>query len=125
MGGDITIILCVPTKRIQSIGKEITDEFRVGFSRHIDPYLRRTISCKQDQRGEFKYKSEYLYPPQSVLCAFDRDNIKIKFNHEYDETFYLDSSTPQNGNLKKGDLFIQLKDTEQKFLSSNAQGRSR
>ena len=124
-GGDITVILCVPIKRIQSIGTGSSDEFRVGFSRHIDPYLRRTISCKQNQRGEFKYKSEYLYPPQSVLCAFDRDNIKIKFNQEYDETFYLDSSTPQNGNLKKGDLFTQLREVEQKFLSGNVQGRSR
>lgn len=124
-GGDITVILCVPIKRIQSIGTGSSDEFRVGFSRHIDPYLRRTISCKQNQRGEFNYKSEYLYPPQSVLCAFDRDNIKIKFNQEYDETFYLDSSTPQNGNLKKGDLFTQLREVEQKFLSGNAQGRSR
>lgn len=124
-GGDITVILCVPFKRIQSIGKGTSDEFRVGFSRHIDPYLRRTLSCKQNQRGEFKYKSEYLYPTQSVLCAFDRDNIKIKFNQEYDETFYLDSSTHQNGNLKKGDLFTQIREVEQKFLSDNVQGRSR
>ena len=124
-GGDITIILCVPVKRIQSIGKRISDEFRIGFSRHVDPYLRRTISCKQNQKGEFKYKSEYLYPPQSVLCAFDRSNIKIKFNQEYDETFYLDSNTHQNGNLKKGDLFTQLREADQNFLSGNVHVRGR
>ena len=37
----------------------------------------------------------------------------------------LHSSTPQTGNLKKGDLFTQLREVEQKFLSGNVQGRSR
>ena len=72
-----------------------------------------------------KYKSEYLYPPQSVLCAFDRRNNKIKYNQEYDETFYLDSNIPHNGNLKKGDLFTQLREAEQKFLSDNVHVRGR
>ena len=124
-GGDITIILCVPVKRVESIGRESKDLYRLGFTRHIDPYLRRAISCKQNSDGSFGYRSEFLYPTQGILCAFDRDNIRIKFNNEYDETFYLDSTTPQKGQIKRGDLTASLTDRDKTHSQSNSQGTTR
>ena len=124
-GGNITIILCVPTKKVENIGRKPNDSFRVGFTRHIDPYLRRSISCKQNRDGKFKYKSEYFYPTQGILCAFDRENIRIKFNNEYDETFYLDSSTPQKGKVQRDDLVKNLKNIEKLINKDNSQGISR
>lgn len=123
-GGNITIILCVPRKKIEKIGRE-NDSFRAGFTRHIDPYLRRTISCRKNRDGEFRYKSEYFYPTQGILCAFDRENIRVKFNNKFDETFYLDSSTPQKGMIQKGDLLEPLKSIEQTYQQDNSVGRKR
>ena len=40
---------------------------------------------------------------------FDRENILIKYNSKYDETFYLDSNTTQKGKIQKGDLLTSLK----------------
>ena len=124
-GGDVTIIFCVPTKRVESIGRESNDSFRVGFTRHIDPYLRRAISCKKNRDGEFKYKSEFFYPSQGILCAFDRENVLLKYNSEYDETFYLDSRTPQKGKVQKGDLSTSLKNIGKAYQQNNYQGISR
>lgn len=124
-GGDITIILCVPSIKEYKIGKERTDRFTFGTSRNFDPHVRRTIICKQTSSGEVVFESEYFYPTQSVLCAFDRGNIKIKFNKEYDETFYLDSRTPQTGSIKKGDLVKQLREAEQNLLPDNNQSPNR
>lgn len=125
LGGDVTIILCVPRKKIIKIGREVNDDFSMAFSRSIDPYLRRAISCKKNESGEFKYKSEYFYPTQGILCAFDRNNIRIKFNKDYDETFYIDANSLQIGKVQKGDLLKQLYDINKTFPESNSQGTSR
>lgn len=126
-GGNITIILCVPVKSVASIGRKLNDPFKMTITgeREIDPYLRRAISCKQNRDGKLKYKSEYFYPTQGILCAFDRENNKIKFNNEYDETFYLDSSTPQKGKVQRGDLVKNLKNIEKLINKDNSQGISR
>ena len=59
------------------------------------------------------------------LYEFDRENIRIKFNNEYDETFYLDSSTPQKGKVQRGDLVKNLKNIEKLINKDNSQGISR
>lgn len=121
LGGNMTIILCVPRKDVTKIGREISnDDFRMALSRSIDPYLRRAISCKQDENGEFKYKSKYFYPSQGILCAFDRNNIRIKFNQDYDETFYLDANCTQIGKVHKGDLLNQLNGKNKTSPNSNS-----
>lgn len=38
---------------------------------------------------------------EGILFAFDRRRIKVKFNENFDETFYLDDTTPQKGVIKK------------------------
>lgn len=123
-GGDITIILCVPTKKVESIGRKPNDPFKI-VTRLIDPYLRRAISCKQNRDGKFEYKSEYFYPTEGILCAFDRENIRIKFNDEFDETFYLDSNTPQKGKVQRGDLIKKLKNIGKNINKDNSQAISR
>lgn len=123
-GGDITIILCVPTKKVESIGRKPNDPFKI-VTRLIDPYLRRSISCKQNRDGKFEYKSEYFYPTEGILCAFDRENIRIKFNDEFDETFYLDSNTPQKGKVQRGDLIKNLKNIVKNINKDNSQAISR
>ena len=67
----------------------------MGFSRKFDPYLRRKISGKLQKDGSIDFISTYSYPTEGILFAFDRENIKIKFNDKFDEEYYLDETTPQ------------------------------
>lgn len=109
-GGDATVVFCVPKKEIQKIGKDVDDKFRAAFSRSLDPYLRRAIFCRQE-KGAFEYKSQYFYPTEGILFAFDRDNVLIKFNGNYDETYYLDKQV-KNHAITKGQLFNMLKNVD-------------
>lgn len=115
-GGNATVVFCVPRKNVSKIGRDSQDEFAVGISSQPDPYLRRDISCREKD-GDLQYKSKYFYPTEGILFAFDRDNIKIKFNDRYRETYYLDSTTQQTGKVKDGELSSALRNIDQLIQS--------
>ena len=110
---------------MESIGRPSNDPFQMGVTRVIDPYLRRSISCKQNTNGELRYGSKYFYPTEGILCAFDRRNNQIIFNNHYDESYYIDNNTPQNGKIKKGDLLTRLQSLNKNHQQNGTQGISR
>lgn len=112
-GASTTIIFCVPKKKPKKIGRE--NMYRVGFTQKYDPYLRRKIRGVLQKDGSVKFKSTYSYPMEGILFAFDRGRIKVKFNENFDETFYLDDTTPQKGIIKRGELLQGLRNLEQQF----------
>lgn len=115
-GGNTTVVFCVPRKNVSKIGRDSQDEFAIGISKQADPYLRRDISCREKD-GELQYRSKYFYPTEGILFAFDRDNIRIKFNDRYKETYYLDSTTQQTGKVKDGELLSVLRNINQLMQS--------
>ncbi len=115
-GGNVTVVFCVPRKKVSKIGRDSQDIFAMGTSKRADPYLRRDISCREKD-GELQYRSKYFYPTEGIIFAFDRDKIKIKFNDRFRETFYLDSTTQQTGNVKDGNLITMLRNIEQLMQS--------
>lgn len=115
-GGNTTVVFCVPRKNVSKIGRDSKDEFAMGTSKQADPYLRRDISCREKD-GELQYRSKYFYPTEGIIFAFDRDNIRIKFNDRYRETFYLDSTTKQTGKVKDGELLSVLRNIDQLMQS--------
>ena len=125
-GGDTTIIFCVPIKQQKKIGREPEDEFRAGTIRSYDPYLRRKIRGILQKDGSVEFKSTYSYPMEGILFAFDRSRIKVKFNENFDETFYLDDTTPQKGVVQKGEVLQGLRNLDRQNQNSrlNASGRS-
>lgn len=124
-GADATIVFCVPRKNLKKIGREVTDSFQLGTPRTYDPYLRRKITGKLQKDGSVKFKSTYSYPTEGILFAFDRDRIKIRFNESFDEKYYLDDTTPQQGNIHKGEVLQGLRNLEQQMNRSQNLGRSR
>ena len=62
---------------------------------------------------------------EGILFAFDRGRIKVKFNENFDETFYLDDTTPQKGRIKRGEVLQGLKNLEQQVSKTQSSGRSR
>lgn len=123
-GADATIVFCVPMKKQKIIGRAIVDPFQVT-TRTYDPYLRRKISGKLQKDGSVEFKSTYSYPAEGILFAFDRDKIRIKFNENFDEEYYLDDTTPQLGNIHKGEVLQGLRNLEQQMNSNQNIGRSR
>lgn len=125
-GADSTIVFCVPMKKEKRIGREVTDEFQLGTTRRYDPHLRRKIIGKLQKDGSVKFESEYSYPAEGMLFAFDRDKIRIKFNDRFDEEYYLDNTTPQRGKIHKGEVLQGLRNLERQNQNSrlNASGRS-
>ena len=115
-GGNTTVVFCVPRKSVSKIGRDSQDEFAIGTLKQADPYLRRDISCREKD-GELQYRSKYFYPTDGILFAFDRDNIRIKFNDQYRETYYLDSTTPQTGKVRNGELLSALRNIDQLMQS--------
>ncbi len=116
-GGNATVVFCVPKKNASKIGRDSQDEFAMGTSKgQPDPYLRREISCREKD-GDLQYKSKYFYPAEGILFAFDRDNIRIKFNDKYKETYYLDLTTQQTGKVKDGELLSVLRNIDQLMQS--------
>lgn len=85
---------------------------------------RRKISGKLQKDGSIDFISTYSYPTEGILFAFDRENIKIKFNDKFDEEYYLDETTPQKGMVHKGDIFNGLRNLQQQNIAQNS-GRSR
>lgn len=124
-GGNTTIIFCVPRKQQKKIGREIIDVFKAGYSRRYDPYLRRKIRGLLQKDGSVEFKSTYSYPMEGILFAFDRGRIKVKFNENFDETFYLDDTTPQKGRIKRGEVLQGLKNLEQQVSKTQSSGKSR
>ncbi|MEE0014615.1 MAG: hypothetical protein UE699_02865 [Bacilli bacterium] len=125
-GADTTIVFCVPMKKEKRIGREVTDSFQLGTMRRYDPHLRRKITGKLQKDGSVEFESEYSYPAEGILFAFDRDKIKIKFNDRFDEEYYLDNTTPQRGKIHKGEVLQGLRNLERQNQNSrlNASGRS-
>ena len=123
LGANTTIVFCVPRKKDKKIGRD-NPEFRMGFLRKFDPYLRRKISGKLQKDGSVDFISTYSYPTEGILFAFDRENIKIVFNDKFDEEYYLDETTPQKGMVHKGDIFNGLRNLQQQNIAQNS-GRSR
>lgn len=125
-GADTTIVFCVPMKKEKRIGREVTDSFKLVTTRTYDPYLRRKITGKLQKDGSVEFESEYSYPAEGILFAFDRDKIKIKFNDSFDEEYYLDNTTPQRGKIHKGEVLQGLRNLERQNQNSrlNASGRS-
>lgn len=122
-GASTTIIFCVPRKQPKKIGQE--KKHRVGFTQKYDPYLRRKIRGLLQKDGSVKFKSTYSYPMEGILFAFDRGRIKVKFNENFDETFYLDDTTPQKGVIQKGEVLQGLRNLEQQVSKTQSSGRSR
>lgn len=125
-GADTTIVFCVPMKKEKRIGREVTDPFQLATTRRYDPHLRRKIIGKLQKDGSVEFESEYSYPAEGILFAFDRDKIKIKFNDRFDEEYYLDNTTPQRGKIHKGEVLQGLRNLERQNQNSrlNASGRS-
>lgn len=123
-GASTTIIFCVPRKQLKKIGRENTS-YIGGVTRKYDPYLRRKISGLLQKDGSVKFKSTYSYPMEGILFAFDRDRIKVKFNENFDETFYLDDTTPQKCFVHKGEILQGLRSLEQQVSKTQSSGRSR
>ena len=124
-GADATIVFCVPKKKQKTIGRKVTDSFLLGTMRTYDPYLRRKITGKLQKDGSVEFKSTYFYPVEGILFAFDRDTIKIKFNERFNEEYYLDDTTPQQGNIHKGEVLQGLRNLEQQMNRNQNLGRSR
>lgn len=120
-GGNATIVFCVPKKELKKIGKPYDNPRANIFSVHADPYLRRLIACEKED-GQFCYISKYFYPFEGILFAFERDNIGIKFNERFRETYYLDSTCTQKGIVKDGELMNSLKNIEQLIKSDSDLG---
>lgn len=125
-GADSTIVFCVPMKKEKRIGREVTDEFQLATTRRYDPHLRRKIIGKLQKDGSVEFESEYSYPAEGMLFAFDRDKIRIKFNDRFDEEYYLDNTRPQRGKIHKGEVLQGLRNLERQNQNSrlNASGRS-
>lgn len=119
------VVMCVPRKKTKGF-KLSNDEFEQvsGAYQHNDPYIRRMISCRYDEGG-FVYISRFFYPRESILFAFDRDRVKIKFNESFDEEYYLDNTTLQKGIVHKGEVLQGLKNLEQQTNKNQSSGRSR
>lgn len=49
----------------------------------------------------------------------------MKFNENFDETFYLDDTIPQKGHIKRGEVLQGLRDLEQQVSKMPSSGRSR
>ncbi len=111
-GGNMSIILCVPQKKPKAIGAQITTGSIIESSTNYkdDLYQRLKVACKQGANGELEYYSRLYYPTQGILMAFDRNTPpQVKLNGRFDETYYLDSTTPQTGKIQKGSLMQQLR----------------
>lgn len=124
-GADTTIVFCVPRKKNKKIGREVTDPFKAGVARKYDPYLRRKITGKLQKDGSVEFESEYSYPAEGILFAFDRDKIKIKFNDRFDEEYYLDNTTPQRGKIHKGEVLQGLRNLDRQNQNSRLNASSR
>lgn len=122
-GASTTIVFCVPKKEVKKIGRENT--YRVGFTQKYDPYLRRKIRGLLQKDGSVEFKSTYSYPMEGILFAFDRNRIKVKFNENFDETYYLDDTTSQKGIVQKGEVLQGLRSLERQRGITQSSGRSR
>lgn len=125
---EATVVMCVPKKECKSFAALglSNDEFEQvsGEYQHSDPYIRRIIGCRYED-GDLVYISRFLYPKECILFAFDRENNRIKFNDSFDETYYLDDTTPQKGIVQKGEVLQGLRNLEQQISLTQSSGRSR
>lgn len=121
-GGDVTIVLCYPRKPTPNFRKTTASFLEGTYSKHYDCGLRRSITAElsHDKTG-IDYISKYLYPTEGILFAFDRDNIKIKMNKNFDETYYFDKNYIPKHDIQKGDL---IKKIDEAVDSLNYQGKN-
>ncbi len=119
------VVMCVPKKKSKGFTLS-DDEFEKvsGEYQQNDPYIRRMIGCRYDDRG-LVYISRFFYPQESILFAFDRENNRIKFNDSFDEEYYLDDTTPQKGIVHRGEVLQGLRNLEQQIGKTQSSGRSR
>ena len=84
---------------------------------NIQPKEEEDEKMVDEDMNQDEEEQKYFYPTEGILFAFDRDNIRIKFNDRYKETYYLDSTTQQTGKVKDGELLSVLRNVDQLMQS--------
>ena len=111
MGFSTTVVFCVPRKVFNNPGNIMLQEkLEFGITRRYDPYLRRKLIGTFNSDGSIKFSSQYFYPREGILFAYDRNNNKIKINSNYDEEYYIDDNCYKKDGIHKGELVQILKE---------------
>ena len=102
LGKNATIVLCVPQK----------PKYQMQFDYFVpagsDHFQRKRVDCKM-ANGIFEYYEQNLYPTESILFAYHRENKKILVNENFVDTYYLDKTPPT---MKPGELLDMMQHPE-------------
>ena len=112
--GPVTIVLVVP--KDPKIFSKPQDMFRQ--LKNI-PYLRTHISCESDEVGDLEYTMRYFYPTQAILFAFDDTRLKMRYNNDFDETYFLSPTSRKRMILRKGGLVKSLREIDARSLDED------
>lgn len=121
----VTVVLVVPRNPEYFIKNEPLNPMLDSGLRGMIPYLRAHVACEQEEDGSLQHIIRYLYPTQGILFAFDRDRKKVRYNDEFDETYFLSPTSPQRAAIRKGDLLKSLRELDARSIDDGSQGGER